>query len=731
MMRSLWSGVSGLQTSQNFMDVVGNNIANVNTVGFKSSQINFSDVLAQTLSGATGPQGALGGMNPIQIGLGTQVASTTRNFSQGSLQTTNITTNLAIQGNGFFIVSPDNGNTYYYTRAGDFTFDANGNLVTPTGDIVQGWLANNTTHIINTASTIQGINIPQNMTVPAGITKNVSMTGNLDGGQTIQTSELTPITNSSSNLGTNTPSLESYTGPINMNAIYNSNGNLIGIGQTTTQAALDSSGSNDLGASSTSPDYNINGQKIALASGATVTIKINNTSKTYTYGTDFTTLSSLASKISTDFSSLVSASVTNGELVIKNTSTTPITISSISTTGDPGGVLAGILQNLQGGPTSSATIPAGSTRTGLPVFSTPGDAVAMSFDGGANYNTYIYGSGTNAPGTANPTTGIYSDSLRYFQTLDDLITDISSDINGGSSPNANVTLNSSGEIQIVPSGNGNLTSIGPVYSNNSNLATILGTLSGQVQSTGATSQPFEADTYSTSIAVYDSLGNKHNVTFNFAKTNYNPSTNQTQWVWYATAESSGSSTPTLTNSSGQITFDSTGKLVGLTPPLAITANWNNGTSQQVINLHFGDLNTFDGLTQFSLPSQTSSLTQDGYAGGSLQNIIINQNGVISGMFSNGKSYALGQVALATFNNNNGLLSKGNSLFEATANSGTPIVTTAGTGSAGTIIPSELEESNVDLGKEFTNMIIAQRAYQANARTLSVSDTMLQSLLNIQ
>jgi flagellar hook protein FlgE len=350
----------------------------------------------------------------------------------------------------------------------------------------------------------------------------------------------------------------------------------------------------------------------------------------------------------------------------------------------------------------------------------------MSFDGGNNYSTYIYGSGTPVSGTTS-SNGITSGDVQYFQTLDNLISDIGNDV--GTS-NATVTLNSSGEIQIVPTSS-NLSSIGPVYSNNSNLATILGTLSGQVQQTGSTSQTFMADTYSTSIAVYDSLGNKHDVTFNFAKTNYNPSTNQTQWQWYATAASSGSSTPTLTNSSGQITFDSTGKLVGLTPPLAITANWNNGTSQQVINLHFGDLNTFDGITQFSLPSQTSSITQDGYAGGSLQNIIVNQNGVISGMFSNGKSYALGQVALATFNNNDGLLSSGNSLFEATANSGTPIVTTAGTGSAGTIIPSELEESNVDLGTEFTNMIIAERAYQANARTLSTSDTMLQSLLNIQ
>jgi flagellar hook protein FlgE len=635
-------------------------------------------------------------MNPVQIGLGTQVASTSLNFSQGSLQTTNVTTNLAIQGNGFFIVSPDNGNTYNYTRAGDFTFDANGNLVNPTGDIVQGWLANTTTHLINTASTIQGINIPQNMTVPAGVTKNVSMTGNLDGGQTVQTSELTAIT----------PSLENSTGEINMNAIYNSNGNLIGVGQTTTVAQVQNSGTSNLVGL-----YDINGNQITNSK-----VTIGSTSYTPT------TISDLVSDLNTALSSNYASLNQAGQIVINNTSTSSLNVPTI-TSSDP--VLNGILANLSG-----KNIPAGDSVTSLPFFSTPGDAVAMSFDGGNNYSTYIYGSGTPISATAN-SKGITSGDVRYFQTLDDLVNDINADVNSNSISNATVTLNSSGEIQIVPSGNGNLSNIGPVYSNNSNLATILGTLSGSVQSTGSTSQPFMADTYSTSIAVYDSLGNKHNVTFNFAKTNYNPSTNQTQWQWYATAASSGSSTPTLTNANGTITFDSTGKLVGLTPPLAITANWNNGTAQQVINLHFGDLNTFDGLTQFSLPSQTSSLTQDGYSGGSLQNIIVNQNGVISGMFSNGKSYALGQVALATFNNNDGLLAQGNSLFEATANSGTPIVTTAGTGSAGTIIPSELEESNVDLGTEFTNMIIAERAYQANARTLSTSDTMLQSLLNIQ
>ncbi|MGC9168972.1 MAG: flagellar hook-basal body complex protein, partial [Desulfurella sp.] len=301
MMRSLWSGVSGLQANQEFMDVVGNNIANVNTVGFKASLINFSDVLSQTLSGASAPQGNLGGMNPKQIGLGTQIANINKNFSQGSLQTTNITTNLAIQGNGFFIVSGDGGNTYEYTRAGNFNFDANGNLVDPLGNIVQGWMANNTTHTINTASSIQSLNVPQNMTVPAGVTKNISIAGNLNGGDTI--TEMSPA------IGTD-----------NMNVLFNSNGNAIGIGQTTQTASLET-GSNDL-----NTDYNINGQPIALADGAQVNMSINGVLGTFYYKGSgqqysFTTLNDLANQIQTYFTSnniSISANVSNGELVIEN-----------------------------------------------------------------------------------------------------------------------------------------------------------------------------------------------------------------------------------------------------------------------------------------------------------------------------------------------------------------------------------------------------------------------------
>ncbi len=138
MLRSLFSGISGLRTNQTMLDVTGNNIANANTIGFKSSSVVFQDTLSQLLTGATGQTTTRGGTNPVQVGLGVQVAATQANFTQGSTQTTGRPTDIMIQGDGFFVVRK--GNENLYTRAGSFTFDESGTLVTPTGNRVQGYL---------------------------------------------------------------------------------------------------------------------------------------------------------------------------------------------------------------------------------------------------------------------------------------------------------------------------------------------------------------------------------------------------------------------------------------------------------------------------------------------------------------------------------------------------------------------------------------------------------------
>jgi flagellar hook protein FlgE len=140
MLRSLFSAISGLRTNQTMLDVTGNNIANANTAGFKASTVVFQDTLSQMLTGGGAPTAgppATGGTNPIQVGLGVQVAGTSTNFTQGGTQTTGAATNLMISGDGFFVVG--RGNENIYTRSGAFTFDSAGNLATLDGDIVQGF----------------------------------------------------------------------------------------------------------------------------------------------------------------------------------------------------------------------------------------------------------------------------------------------------------------------------------------------------------------------------------------------------------------------------------------------------------------------------------------------------------------------------------------------------------------------------------------------------------------
>ena len=139
MLRSLFSAISGLRANQTMLDVTGNNIANANTVGFKSSNVVFQDTLSPDADRVGAPTATTGGTNPIQVGLGVQVGGVTTNFNQGSAQVTGRATNLMISGDGFFVVH--RGNQEIYTRAGAFNFDSTGNLVTPDGDIVQGYKA--------------------------------------------------------------------------------------------------------------------------------------------------------------------------------------------------------------------------------------------------------------------------------------------------------------------------------------------------------------------------------------------------------------------------------------------------------------------------------------------------------------------------------------------------------------------------------------------------------------
>ncbi len=181
MMRSLYSGVSGMQNHQTRMDVLGNNIANVNTTGFKRGRVNFQDLLSQQMSGAAKPTDELGGVNPKEVGLGMNIASIDTIHTQGSLQTTGVQTDVAIQGNGFFVMK--SGEKSYYTRAGNFGLDNEGTLVNPANGMrVQGWMAQDIdgTLILNTSSQPQNLVVPVGQKIDARATTNVNYACNLD-----------------------------------------------------------------------------------------------------------------------------------------------------------------------------------------------------------------------------------------------------------------------------------------------------------------------------------------------------------------------------------------------------------------------------------------------------------------------------------------------------------------------------------------------------------------------
>lgn len=178
MLRSMFAGVSGMRNHQIRLDSIGNNIANINTVGYKSSRVTFQDTLSQTIRGATAPQRERGGMNAFQIGLGMSVASVDVLHTQGNLQMTGKTTDLAIEGDGFFILG--DGAERFYTRAGMFTLERDGRLVFPSnGLLIQGWMADSD-GAIDTNQPITGITLPIGATIAPTAAENLAVAANLD-----------------------------------------------------------------------------------------------------------------------------------------------------------------------------------------------------------------------------------------------------------------------------------------------------------------------------------------------------------------------------------------------------------------------------------------------------------------------------------------------------------------------------------------------------------------------
>jgi len=236
----------------------------------------------------------------------------------------------------------------------------------------------------------------------------------------------------------------------------------------------------------------------------------------------------------------------------------------------------------------------------------------------------------------------------------------------------------------------------------------------------------------TPIQVYDAQGNLHTLSVTYQKLAAPANT----WS-YTVTDPAGVATITGTPT-GTVTFDTTGKLIdingggagfGADPTLNIA--WNNGAAPSVLTFNIVNPDGSSNFTQYNAPSASNSTFQDGFGAGTLRDLTLDQNGILSGSFTNGQVFALAQVALATFNNNNGLIQQGNNSWAETLASGSPAIGVANAGGRGGVLGSNLELSNVDVASEFTKLIVSQRGYQANGRVVTTTDELLQETLNLK
>ncbi len=540
LLNSLFSGVSGLKNHQAMMDVISNNIANVNTIGYKGSRVTFSDTFNKILRYGSNPSDSSGGTNTFQIGLGMKMNSVDRNWTQGTFEGTGIATDMALQGKGLFVL--ENNGERFYSRAGAFIFDADGRLVnSQNGGIVQGKVANEE-GTVPPGNYLEDIIIDTNLRLPAVATTDISWGGNLDSSSSITRSE-------------------NYTETGNLNSAML-------VGDTVND-------SNTI--------YNENGDE-------------------FTFDVSYT-------KTAADtYDMTYQLTDSDGNIV-----TGPTTASVVF---DPA---TGEMLTIGGNPAAPINI----------VDATLG--INYSFDP------------TEVTQTAN------TNSLA--STVDD-----------------------NRDPSIV---------------------------------TG-------------SVTIFDSLGSPHTLTLRFTKTSDN------NWNWQCSVPAASGS---LTGNSGTISFNPDGSISAISPnPPVVNFTPSNGASSQNIVLDLGD--NFSGVTQTSSSSVVSALSQNGSSAATLSNINVDKYGYIVGVFSNGQSRPLAQVLLATFPNLNGLISVGENMFTVSANTGDPLIGAAGESTGTTIQSGALEQSNVDLSEEFTRMIVSQRGFQASARVVTVSDSLLQEITNL-
>ncbi|MCE7193764.1 flagellar hook protein FlgE [Campylobacter coli] len=847
MMRSLWSGVSGLQAHQVAMDVEGNNISNVNTTGFKYSRADFGTMFSQTVKIATAPTDGRGGSNPLQIGLGVSVSSTTRIHSQGSVQTTDKNTDVAINGDGFFMVSDDGGLTRYLTRSGDFKLDAYGNFVNNAGFVVQGWNINWDDQTIDSSRTPKNIFIDPGMHIPAAKSTEVAVKANLNSGLNIGTSsrnlyaldsvhgwntktqraEDENDTGTTQFYTTSKNSVEVTEKGVDAGSLFNAKGQGLNLrdGQGIWVSYADAKFTTDRanGANVFDPNSTIAQQNNVIFWGnkdIAVTLDINlngiriqnnnirSLDEAIAYINTFTAPTD--TRDGTGVKAVKKADGSGIEFVNDNADGTTDNMKNIDLTvnvGNSAGERNTINYNAntgvfspQGGNLTTAQNNtdwiAGAAQVGQPqnvkvvtahkyiYSSNPVDIGPMynpdggpAFQPGANANTRPTEPGSAAYWDA-VNGGLLNTNVRTFRTTEDLrellqrdarygvdydgsgtfaAADINQNIKVVVTADGHFAISNAKEDSTVPGNaiNGQANAVTTTPKNMSFNITAYSNKQGTVSTNDAFTAIFKAfdgplvignqikeseqlklSAFSAGLEIYDSLGSKHTLEVQFVK----QSTTQdggNEWQMIIRVPE-----PAEINTTGEgptniivgtARFNNDGSLANYTPR-TINFSPNNGAApNQQIKLSFGTSGSNDGLVSSNSASTLTGQATDGYTSGNLKPdaIRVDDKGNILGEFTNGKTFAVAKMAMASVANNSGLEEIGGNLFKVTANSGNIVVGEAGTGGRGEMKTAALEMSNVDLSRSLTELIIIQRGYQANSKTISTSDQMLQTLIQLK
>ncbi len=568
---ALFTGLSGLNAHARRLDVIGNNIANVNTTAFKSSKMMFESLFSRNFSFGSSPSEVMGGTNPRQIGNGVAIGGIQRNFNNGAFSATGDLRDLSIDGSGFFIVEREG--QQFYTRAGSFRQDPEDNLITIGGERLMGYMADDSFNIQE--GQLVPVNIPIGKRTIAEATQNAVVAGNLnsEGDIATQGSLINLLANATDGL-------------------LAVGGGFIGAGTLLT--AVEDPSNPGSGAP-------------AFAAGETLRL---------------------------DGATKGGARVPEAELEITGATTVQdlmdflVAALGIQQTGSPN-----------------------------PDGSTPGV-------------------------TVDAATGIIS-IVGNTGTQNDLVF----------RPGDLVVLDTAGVSR------------------------------GQAFNTDKV-ESADGESVRTTMVIYDSLG----ASVSFDVTMVLEETPNTGPVWRYYLESGDDTDLATALGTGTLRFDTQGQIDPDNSEISVTIDRDSTGANQPLSFTLSFMDSAGQLTSTATTSAMQGVFWDGLPPGTLSTFGVGDDGTIFGRFSNGAVRTLGRVVVANFTNPGGLVDSGGNLFEAGPNAGPPVIANPGTLGAGTIVAGALEMSNVDLGEEFTQMILTSTGYSASSRVIRTADELIQQLL---